>query len=188
MILSRDEVEALLEAPRNLGHRAMLATMHAALLRISEVAALKVRDLDGDRRTISVREGNGRKDRQVMLPDPLRELLAAYWKWKHPTEWLFPGNVPGQPVSSRTTFRACRSAARKAGLAKHVDPHSVQHAFATHLLEDGVNLAIIQVLLWHKSLKTIAQYLHAADAAVLSTRSPLESLGAIDLVRTTPPK
>ena len=106
VILSRDKVKALLEAPRNLGHRAILATMYAAGLRISEVAALKVRDLDGDRHTITVRGGKGRKDRQVMLPDQLRERLAAFWKWKHPADWLFPGDIPGQPVSSRTIFRA----------------------------------------------------------------------------------
>src|ERR1700693_3652948 len=96
VILSKAEVKALLEAPKNLGHRAILATMYGAGLRVSEVTSLKVSDLYRDRRVIWVRGGKGHKDRQVMLGEPLRELLAAYWRWKRPTEWLFPGENPDQ--------------------------------------------------------------------------------------------
>jgi integrase/recombinase XerD len=185
VILSKAEVKALLEAPRNLGHRAMLATMYGAGLRVSEVAHLKVSDLDRERHVIWVRGGKGHKDRQVMLAEPLRDLLAAYWRWKRPTEWLFPGGKADCPIGTNSVFQACRKAARKAGIAKPIHPHSLRHAFATHLLDDGVNLLVIQSLLGHAHLKTTAHYLHLSDSAIRSTRSPLEMLGSLDLVRAT---
>jgi integrase/recombinase XerD len=191
VILSKAEVKALLEAPKNLGHRAILATMYGAGLRVSEVTSLKVSDLDRERRVIWVRGGKGHKDRQVMLAEPLREVLAAYWRWKRPTDWLFPGARPGAHLSRETVFRNCRAAAQAAGIAKPVHPHSLRHAFATHLLDEGVNLLVIQALLGHAHLKTTARYLHLSDTAIRSTRSPLEMLGSIDLVRsasTVPPE
>jgi integrase/recombinase XerD len=191
VILSKEEVKALLEAPRNLGHRAILATMYGAGLRVSEATNLKVSDLDRDRKVIQVRGGKGRKDRQVMLSDSLREVLVAYWRWKRPTNWLFPGAKPGCPIARETVFDTCRKAARRAGIAKLVHPHSLRHAFATHLLDDGTDLVVIQKLLGHKNLKTTARYLHVADSTVRSVRSPLETLGALDLIRaanTIPPK
>ena len=183
VILSKAEVKALLEAPKNLKHRAILATMYGAGLRVSEVTNLKVSDLDRERRAIWVRGGKGHRDRQVMLAEPLREVLAAYWRWKRPSDWLFPGGKPGLPIACTSVFRICRDAAQEAGTAKPVHPHSLRHAFATHLLDDGVNLLVIQMLLGHKHLKTTARYLHVADSAVRSTRSPLEMLGPLDLVR-----
>lgn len=191
LILSKEEVKALLEAPKNLGHRAILATLYGTGLRVSEATNLKVCDLDRDRKVIWIRRGKGHKDRQVMLADPLREVLVAYWRWKRPTEWLFPGGNPGCPITRETVFETCRKAARRAGINKPVHPHSLRHAFATHLLDDGVNLVVIQALLGHANLKTTARYLHVSDAAVRSTRSPLEMLGSLDLVRAandTPPK
>ncbi len=188
VILSKDEVKALLEAPRNLKHRAILATMYGAGLRVSEVASLKVSDLDRQRRVIWVRGGKGHKDRQVMLAEPLREVLAAYWRWKRPTDWLFPGRYPGTPIDRTSIFGACKKAASRAGITKSVHPHSLRHAFATHLLDEGVNLLVIQALLGHAHLKTTARYLHLSDTAIRSTRSPLETLGSIDLVRSSTPK
>jgi integrase/recombinase XerD len=191
VILSKAEVKALLEAPKNLGHRAILATMYGAGLRVSEVTSLKVSDLDRERRVIWVRGGKGHKDRQVMLAEPLRDVLAAYWRWERPTDWLFPGERPGAPLSRETVFRRCREAAQAAGIAKPVHPHSLRHAFATHLLDEGVNLLVIQALLGHAHLKTTARYLHLSDTAIRSTRSPLEMLGSLDLVRaanTVPPQ
>jgi len=185
VILSKEEVKALLEAPRNLGHRAILAVMYGAGLRISEAAGLKVDDIDGKRKVIWVRGGKGRKDRQVMLAEPLREVLAAYWRWKRPTDWLFPGGKPGCPITCGTVFETCQKAAQRAGIAKRVHPHSLRHAFATHLLEDGVNLLVIQALLGHKNLRTTARYLHVADSTIRAARSPLELLGGLDLVRPT---
>jgi site-specific recombinase XerD len=191
VVPSREEVKALLEAPRNLGHRAILAVMYGAGLRVSEAANLKVGDLDGERKVIWVRGGKGNKDRQTMLSDPLREVLAAYWRWKRPTDWLFPGGKPGCPITREAVFDTCKKAARRAGIDKPLHPHSLRHAFATHLLDDGVSLPVIQVLLGHRNLKTTARYLHVSDAAVRSTRSPLEMLGSLDLIRAnkdTPPK
>jgi integrase/recombinase XerD len=187
VILSKAEVKALLEAPKNLGHRAILATMYAAGLRVSEVASLKVSDLDRERRVIWVRGGKGHKDRQVMLAEALRDLLAAYWRWKRPADWLFPGDRPGHPISCNGIFQLCQNAARRAGIRKPVHPHSLRHAFATHLLDDGVNLLVIQTLMGHAHLKTTARYLHLSDIAVRSTKSPLEMLGSLDLTRSIIP-
>jgi integrase/recombinase XerD len=191
VILSKDEVKALLEAPKNLGHRAILATLYGTGLRVSEATHLKVCDLDRERKVIHVRAGKGRKDRQVMLSDQLREVLVAYWRWKHPADWLFPGAKPGCPLARETVFDTCRKAARRAGIDKPVHPHSLRHAFATHLLDDGVSLVVIQALLGHRNLKTTARYLHVSNAAVRATRSPLEMLGSLDLIRAIkdiPPK
>src|SRR5271168_2372635 len=176
LILSRAEVQALLQAPRNLRHRTMLAIMYASGLRVSEVARLKVADIDRTRNVLWVRSGKGRKDRQALLPPKLRDLLRCYWRTERPTGWLFPGSDPTQPISPKAIFLACRNAARLAGIAKAVHPHSLRHAFATHLLEAGVDLRTIQTLLGHANLTTTARYLQVADTAVRATTSPLESL------------
>jgi integrase/recombinase XerD len=183
IILSKEEVKALLTAPTNLGHRAILATMYGAGLRVSEATSLKIQDLDRSRKIIRVCGGKGRKDRQVMLPDPLREVLIAYWRWKRPTDWLFPGSKAGCPLTTKAVFFTCKKAAKLAGITKPVHPHSLRHAFATHLLEDGVNLFVIQELMGHADVKTTAEYLHVSNTAIRSTRSPLETLGSLDLVR-----
>ena len=185
LILSREEVQALLEAPRDLRHRAMLAILYGSGLRVSEVARLKVADIDSARNVLWVRSGKGRKDRQALLPPKLRELLRCYWRTRRPTDWLFPGADPSQPISVKTIFRACRQAARSAGIAKSVHPHLLRHAFATHLLEAGVNLRTIQILLGHANLETTARYLQVADVNVRATTSPLESLESLCLI---PPK
>lgn len=183
VILSPAEVKVLLETPRNLSHRAILTTMYAAGPRISEVAKLKVSDIDSGRNVIWIRGGKGRKDRQVLLPPRLLELLHVYCCWKKPKEWLFPGGIPGQPICSNSIFRACQKAVRKAGIVKPVHPHSLRHAFATHLLDAGVNLRTIQILLGHSKLETTARYLHVTDTAVRSTTSPLELLDPLDIVQ-----
>src|SRR5580658_813996 len=182
LILSRDEVKALLEAPHDLRHRAMLAILYGSGLRVSEVARLKVADIDSARNVLWVRSGKGRKDRQALLPPKLRELLRCYWRSRRPTDWLFPGADPGQPTSVKTIFRACRQAAHSAGIAKSVHPHLLRHAFATHLLEAGVNLRTIQFLLGHARLETTARYLQVADVNVRATTSPLESLESLCLI------
>ena len=112
----------------------------------------------------------------ALLPPKLRELLRSYWRSRRPTDWLFPGARSGQPISVKAIFTACRNAARAAGIAKPVHPHSLRHAFATHLLEAGVDLRTIQILLGHANLETTARYLQVADVAVRATTSPLELL------------
>jgi len=134
VILSPAEVKLLLETPKNLSHRTMLSTMYAAGPRISEVAKLKVADIDSSRNVIWIRGGKGRKDRQTLLPPRLLELLRVYFRWKQPKEWLFPGEKPGQPISCKSIFLACKKATKQAGISKPVHPHSLRHAFATHLL------------------------------------------------------
>jgi integrase/recombinase XerD len=183
VILSREEVKALLEAPRNLSHRTILTTMYAAGPRISEVAKLKVSDIDSRRNVIWIRGGKGHKDRQILLPPKLLELLRVYWRSKRPKDWLFPGGKPGRPISRESIYRACLKAAQKANISKPVHPHSLRHAFATHLLEAGVDLRTIQILLGHSKLETTARYLHVADTAVRSTVSPLELLDPLNIVQ-----
>jgi site-specific recombinase XerD len=182
LILSRDEVKAVLEAPLDLRHRTMLAILYAAGLRVSEVTRLKVADIDSARNVLWVRSGKGRKDRQGLLPPKLRELLRCYWRSRRPTDWLFPGARPSQPISVKVIFMACRKAGRAAGIAKSVHPHLLRHAFATHLLEAGTNLRTIQILLGHANLETTARYLQVADVNVRGTTSPLESLESLRLL------
>ena len=183
VILSREEVKLLLEAPKHLGYRTMLTTMYAAGPRVSEVASLKVGDIDSSRNVLWIRGGKGRKDRQALLPPKLLELLRVYWRWKRPADWLFPSEKPGQPISCKSIFLACRKAAQDAGISKAIHPHSLRHAFATHLLEAGVDLRTIQLLLGHAKLETTARYLHVADTSVRSTISPLELLDPLNLVK-----
>lgn len=176
LILSRDEVKALLEAPRTLRHRALLAILYGGGLRVSEVTQLKVTDIDARRSVLWVRQGKGRKDRQTLLSPKLLDLLRIYWRAERPTDWLFPSAHRTRPISPKAVFLACRNAAHAAGISKPVHPHSLRHAFATHLLEAGTNLRTIQILLGHANLETTARYLHVADVAVRSTPSPLDSL------------
>lgn len=175
-ILSRDEVKMLLEAPCTLRHRTLLAVLYGGGLRVSEVTQLKIADIDARRHVLWVRQGKGRKDRQTLLSPKLLELLRAYWRTERPVDWLFPSSHPSKPISPKAVFLACRNTARAAGISKPVHPHSLRHAFATHLLEAGTNLRTIQILLGHANLETTARYLQVADVAVRSTPSPLESL------------
>ena len=177
LILSREEVKALLEAARKLRDRVVLSVLYGSGLRVSEAAQLKPSDIDAHRNVLWVRQGKGRKDRQTLLPPKLLELLRAYWRSERPGDWIFPSRSNrARPIAPKVIFLACRSAAQRAGISKPVHPHSLRHAFATHLLESGTNLRTIQILLGHANLETTARYLHVADIAVRSTPSPLDSL------------
>src|SRR3954447_16559662 len=182
VVLSIDEVNRFLQAITSLRHRAILMTAYAAGLRISEVLALRVDDIDSQRMVIRIRQAKGSKDRYVMLSSRLLTLLREYWKAHRrrkvyqPSPWLFPGNVPGRPITDGAVYDACQAACRAAGLEKHVTVHTLRHSFATHLLEDGTDLRTIQILLGHRSLNTTARYLHVATAALQATRSPLDRL------------
>jgi integrase/recombinase XerD len=176
LILSPAEVKALLEAPRTLRHRALLAILYGAGLRVSEVTQLKVSDIDAPRSVLWVRQGKGRRDRQTLLSPKLLALLRDYWRAERPANWLFPNAAGTRPITPKAVFLACRNAAQAAGISKLVHPHSLRHAFATHLLEAGTNLRTIQILLGHANLETTARYLQVADVAVRSTSSPLDSL------------
>jgi integrase/recombinase XerD len=182
VVLSPTEVAAVFQATRNLKHRTILMTIYAAGLRVSEVIHLRVADIDSQRQVICVRQGKGRKDRQVMLSPKLLELLRLYWKSYRPTGWLFPGKPPERPITRETVFTICRQAGEAAHLSKRISPHTLRHCFATHLLEDATDLRRIQVLLGHRNLKTTAKYLHVSNLAVRTTVSPLDRLSAtVDL-------
>jgi site-specific recombinase XerD len=165
-----------LDALRNPKHRALLMTAYAAGLRLSEVARLRVEDIDSARMVIHVRQGKGHKDRDVMLSPRLLAVLREYWATYRPKPYLFPGREPDRPVSPRTVQMVCQRALEASGLSKHVHMHTLRHSFATHLLESGTDLRTIQVLLGHHSFSTTARYLHITTAALKSTRSPFDGL------------
>jgi site-specific recombinase XerD len=179
VVLSLEEVARLFAAIVGLKHRAILMTAYAAGLRISEVVALRVEDIDSQRMVLRIRQAKGRRDRYVMLSPRLLALLREYWKAARPTEWLFPGDIPGRPLTASTVHRVCVQAARDAGLGKHVTVHTLRHSFATHLLEAGTDIRTIQVLLGHRNLKTTAVYTHVSPLAVETTSSPLDRLGPL---------
>ena len=176
VVLSRDEVARFLGAVDNLKHRVILTVCYATGLRISEAVHLKPGAIDSKRMVIRVEQGKGRKDRYVMLPPKLLDILRDYWKRTRPGEWLFPGREPSQPVDPSTIERTCRKVRRQCGIGKPVAPHALRHAFAVHLLEAGTDLRTIQLLLGHRSLNTTAQYLMISTSTVCATASPLESL------------
>jgi len=176
LILSQEEVAQILTAPEHLKSRALLMTIYAAGLRRSEVAGLRVRDIDSARMTITVHQGKGQRDRVVMLSPILLDTLRAYWRSQKPRQWLFPGRNPDQPISGNDIFMVFHNAVRRAGITKKVCPHSLRHSFATHLLESGTDLRTIQILLGHRSLKTTSRYLHVSQQHVRATASPLDSL------------
>jgi site-specific recombinase XerD len=186
VVLSPAEVTQFLQAVTSLKHRAILMTAYAAGLRVSEVVGLRVDDIDSKRMVIYIRQGKGRKDRAIMLSPRLLEVLRAYWKAARPDHWLFPGQIPGRPVTDVTVYRACVQAADAAGLGKHVTVHTLRHSFATHLLESGTNLRTIQVLLGHRSLRTTAVYTHVSVASLEATQSPLDRLGPLTEGRPQP--
>jgi integrase/recombinase XerD len=187
-VLSREEVLRLFAAMPRLNYRVMLMTAYSAGLRVSEVAKLKVDDLDRDRMLIRVRQGKGRKDRYVPLSQALLEVLGGYAAIAQPSDWLFPGYRPEHYLSPRTLGRACIEAARAAGLRKHVTMHTLRHSFATHLLESGIDIRTIQKLLGHKRLETTTIYTHVTEARIRSTPSPLDLLASIALPITEPPE
>jgi integrase/recombinase XerD len=175
-ILSRDEVARLLTSVANRQMRTLLTTIYAAGLRVSEAIGLKVGDIDSARMTIHVREGKGQRDRYVMLSPPLLAILRAHWRRTRPRLWLFPGPDPGQPITARSVQRACRLAVEAAGLDKSVTVHTLRHCFATHLLEQGVDIRVIQALLGHRHIASTTRYARVALATIRQVQSPLELL------------
>ena len=176
VILSRDEVKALLLAPRHLKHRAILATLYATGVRVSELCQLRGTDIDSQRMVIQVRQGKGKRDRVVMLSPNLLPLLRRYWKLYQLHSWLFPGPRVTAPITPAGVAHICTQAGHAAKLKKAVYPHLLRHTFATHLLEAGVDLRRIQLLLGHASLRSTSLYLHVAHPALTATESPLDAL------------
>jgi integrase/recombinase XerD len=183
VVLSADEVVAFLEAVPGLKARAALTTAYAAGLRASEAAGIKVADIDSSRMVIRVEQGKGGRDRYVMLSPQLLAILRSYWKLARPAHWLFPGRDGEHPIGPTVLHAACRSACAAAGLSKRVTVHTLRHSFATHLLESGTDIRIIQALLGHSSLNTTARYTQVATSTIRATPSPLDRLQ----LEVTPP-
>jgi integrase/recombinase XerD len=175
-VLAPEEVARFLNAVADLMYRVALTTIYAAGLRVSEAAALTVVDIDSARMITHVRQGKGRKDRYVMLSEQLLGILRAYWKSERPKDWLFPGLDPGRPITVRSLQRACRAAAEAAGHDKNVTVHTLRHCFATHLLERGVDIRVIQDLLGHRHITATSRYARVAINTIRQVQSPLEHL------------
>jgi site-specific recombinase XerD len=158
-------------------HRAFLVTVYGAGLRLEEACHLKLADLNRSRQQIRVEQGKGRKDRYTLLSPRLLAELEHYWRCFRPQHWLFPGTLdPQQPMETRTGQKIFYSAVRRAGLPRHGGIHSLRHSFATHLLEAGVEITVVQRLLGHSNLSTTANYLHVRQARLAQVKSPLQLL------------
>ena len=176
-ILSREEVARLIDAAPTPYHRTLLMTLYATGVRRAELTHLKISDIDSQRMVIHVQGGKGRKDRDVMLSPKLLEALREHWRGlqRKPSAWLFPGNrwhTGDTPIDTKVVWNACQEAAQRAGLQKDVHPHTLRHCFATHLLEEGADLRIIQILLGHNDLKETARYLHLSQRHLHAAASP----------------
>lgn len=174
-VLSGQEVERLLSAVENLKHRVLLMTAYAGGLRVSEVLGLRVEDLDSDRMLIRVVQGKGKKDRLTLLSERALTELRIYWRRYRPDLWLFAGMIPGRPLSASAAQRIYQQGARKAGIAKG-SIHTLRHSFATHLIEAGVDVTIVQRLLGHSSILTTMRYVHVSRKLIEATPSPLDLL------------
>ncbi len=177
VVLSPEEVARFLQAAPGVKYKAALSVAYGAGLRVSEVVALKVSDIDSQRMTLRVEQGKGHKDRYVMLSPQLLGLLRDWWQVARPRAWLFPGLDPVNPMTARQLNRAGHAAAQTAGITKRVSPHTLRHSFATHLLEQNVDIRVIQVLLGHAKLDTTALYTRVAVNTIRDVTSPLEQLG-----------
>lgn len=175
-VLSREEVVRFLEAVPSLKARVALTCAYAAGLRVSEVVAIEVGHIDSGRMVIHIVAGKGGKDRYVMLSRQLLGILRAYWKLARPRRYLFPGRDADTPIDVTVLHAACRSARIAAGIDKKVSVHTLRHSFATHLLEQGIDIRIIQALLGHANLSTTARYTRVAMSTVAATASPLGQL------------
>ena len=186
MVLGRQEVTRLFRRTSNLKHLTILMTLYATGLRLSELLALEISDIDSSRMLVHVRRGKGRKERYVPLSETLLKKLRGYYRRYRPgAPWLFPSGITGRPLSRSAVQRVCVLAAAEAGLRKRVSPHTLRHCYATHLLEKGTDLKTIQVLLGHSSLKSTSVYLHVAARAPGYRRHALDLLAGTGLRNTT---
>ena len=178
-ILSREEVARLIDASSSLFERALLMVLYGTGMRRSEIARLKLADIDSQRMVIHVVNGKGGKDRDLPLSPTLLETLRALWRWLKPRVYLFPSRMHRdreQPITDKIVWRACAEAAKRAGIRKRVTPHLVRHSWATHLLEAGVDLRTIQLLLGHEDLEVTARYLHLSQQHLQQVANPIEEL------------
>lgn len=191
-VLSVEEAARLLEAAPAIKYKAALGAAYGAGLRVSEVAYLKVDDIDSQRMLIRVEQGKGGKDRNAMLSPQLLELLRLWWREgkrrgvMFPHGWLFPGRSYTDPISSRQLHRAVKEAAEVAGIKRRISPHTLRHSFATHLLEQDVDIRVIQVLQGHSKIDTTAIYTKVSTRTIQAVASPLDKLIALMEGKTPP--
>jgi integrase/recombinase XerD len=176
MVLSRNEIKRLLSVTSNLKFKAMFMAAYSGGLRVSEIAHLKISDIDSQNMQILIRQGKGNLDRFTLLSKSLLDVLRLYWRQYRPHEWLFPGKIPGQPLRTRAIQDAFHKMRNKAGINKKASIHSLRHSFATHLLEDGTDVVRIQKLMGHANIRTTLLYLQVAKVRLLQVKSPLDSL------------
>ena len=192
VVLTMAEVKRLLDATRCLKHQAALSVAYGAGLRVAEVSALKVSNIDSKRMLLRVERGKGGRDRNAMLPEGLLLLLRDWWRAGRQQGvllsdgWLFPGQSASAPISTRQLHRVVVEAAEAADIDKRVGPHTLRHSFATHLLEDGVNIRVIQALLGHANLNTTAFYLQVATKTTRKVTSPLDRLALASPIEEPP--
>jgi len=175
-VFSKHEISLLFNSVKNLKHKLILITAYSAGLRINEVCHLKINDIDSDRMQIRVSKGKGKKDRFTLLSPNTLTLLRTYYKQYRPTKYLFEGYVIGRPLHQRTAQHLFSKAIKRAGITKPVSFHSLRHSFATHLLEQGTNLRLIQQLLGHNSLRSTSVYLHLSCFDPKQVSSPFDNL------------
>jgi len=187
-VLSPEEVARLLEAAPGPKYKAALSAAYGAGLRVSEVVALKVSDIDSERLLLRIEQGKGRKDRFAMLSPKLLELLRDWYRIARPAVWLFPGRDPMLPLTTRQFARAVDAAASMAEIKKRVTPHTLRHSFATHLLEQKIDVRLIQVLLGHAKLETTVLYTQVATNVIRAVMSPLDRLTPLTSKRSDPPE
>jgi site-specific recombinase XerD len=176
VVLSFDEVAKFFDACENENYLTMFQCAYAGGLRVSEVANLRVCDIDSKRMVIHIQQGKGRRDRHVPLSPALLETLRSYWRRCRPVDWLFPGQLDSRPITTGSLIRHCGHVSDVAGLGKRVTMHGLRHSYATHLLEAGVDLRSIQLLLGHRNIKTTTLYTHVSSQRLASTQSPLDLL------------
>ena len=187
-VLSRDEVARLFQAVAKPRYRLLLQTAYAAGLRVSEVVALQITDIDSPRMLLHIRAAKGHKDRLVPLSAVLLEQLRDYWRRYRPQRWLFPGQTPDSPLSIGQVQRIFRQALRTAGITKKASMHTLRHSYATHLLESGTDLATLQKLLGHNQVSTTLRYTHIQQPHLQQVRSPLDTLPGLSPLPPRPPQ
>ena len=176
VVLSKEEVAKILDSVDNIKHRTILMLVYSAGLRVGEVVKLKPGDIDGNRMLVFIKGAKGRKDRYTLLSEVTLKSLREYWKEYRPTKWLFPGPDKERHITIRTAQRIFETACERAGVKKEVTIHSLRHSFATHLLENGIDLRYIQELLGHKSSKTTEIYTHVSSKDFMRIRNPLDQM------------
>lgn len=176
VILSSEEIRNIINVTQNIKHRAILMTIYGAGLRVSEAANLKVTDIDSKNMNIRIEQGKGKKDRYTLLSEENLKILRDYYKYYQPQYWLFPGNPPHKPISTRSIQKIFEKAKNKAEIKKNVSVHTLRHCFATHLVEAGISLYHIQHLLGHSNPNTTNIYIHLTRRDILSVKSPLDMI------------